>query len=88
MQYSKMPTVDVTKNSNVTVPDKTVASNVPAVAPADGVKFAGETVDMNYSVVPEEKEAIMANLKKAGEDTLKRFGLDTKGVEPETYPGQ
>ena len=88
MQYSKMPTVDATKNAKATVKDKTVVSNVPAVAPADGVKFAGETVDMNYAVVPEEKDAILSNLKKAGEDTLKRFGLDEKGVEPETYPGQ
>jgi len=88
MQYQKMPTVKVTKTEDVTVPTKAVPSNVPAVAPTVEPKWEGQVVDMNYSVVPEEKEAIQENLKKAGEDTLKRFGLDTKGVEPETYPGQ
>jgi hypothetical protein len=88
MQYQKMQTVGVTKTEDVAVPTKAVPSNVPAVASATEPKWEGQLVDMNYSVVPEEKEAIQANLKKAGEDVLKRFGLDTKGVEPETYPGQ
>ena len=88
MQYSKMPTIDATKNEDAEFANKTVGANVPATAPITDSKWEGELVDMNYSVVPEEKDAIQANLKRAGEDSLKRFGLDTKGVEPETYPGQ
>ena len=83
-----MPTVNATPSTDATVPNKAVPSNVPAVAPATEPVWQGQTVDMNYSVVPEEKEAIMENLKKAGEDTLARFGLDTKGVQPEPYPGK
>jgi len=51
-------------------------------------KWKGEVVDMNYGVVPTEKDAIKANLKKAGEDTISRFGLDQRGVEPEPYPSK
>lgn len=88
MQYAKLKPVQGTKQNTAPPADKTVTTNVPAAVPLEEQKWEGQTVDLNYSVVPEEKEAVLENLKKAGDDTLKRFGLDTQGVDPEPYPGQ
>lgn len=42
--------------------------------------FMGEKVDLNYSVIPEEKDAIQANLKAAGDAVKAKFGLDERGM--------
>lgn len=43
-------------------------------------EWAGKPVTGDYQTIPEDKEAIEANLKKAGEEVLTRFGLDERGV--------
>lgn len=81
MDYNKkMPHVEATPDT--TVPQSEQIKGFKG--PSD--KWQGEVVDMNYGVVPTEKATIQANLKKAGEDVLTRFGLDQRGVEPEPYP--
>ena len=42
--------------------------------------FMGERVDLNFSVIPEEKDAIAANLKAAGDAVKAKFGLDERGL--------
>jgi hypothetical protein len=84
MDYSKkkdMPHVEVEAGK------EPVSAQVQGFKGPDE-KWKGEVVDMNYGVVPTEKEAIQANLKKAGEDTITRFGLDQRGVEPAPYPSK
>ena len=42
--------------------------------------FLGDRVDLNYSVIPAEKDAIAANLKAAGDAVKAKFGLDERGL--------
>jgi hypothetical protein len=43
--------------------------------------WQGKPVTGDYQTIPEDKEAIEENLKTAGEEVQKRFGLETRGVE-------
>lgn len=65
--------------------DKKNAKSVDT-GPVGGDKFQdtdfykGKPVDANYQTVPEDKEQIEKNLKKAGEEIQTRFGLDERGI--------
>ncbi len=43
--------------------------------------WEGKPVTGDYQTIPEDKEAIEENLRAAGEDIQKRFGLETRGVD-------
>jgi hypothetical protein len=43
--------------------------------------WAGKPVTSDYQTIPEDKEAVEENLKNAGEEIQKRFGLETRGVD-------
>lgn len=47
--------------------------------------FKGKPVDAQYATVPTDKDKIMANLKKAGEEIQTRFGLEERGVKVPQY---
>ena len=43
--------------------------------------WKGKPVTGDYQTIPEDKEAVQENLKRAGEEVQKRFGLETRGVD-------
>lgn len=43
-------------------------------------EWKGKPVTGDYQTIPEDKEAIEENLKKAGEEVRNRFGLNEMGV--------
>ena len=43
-------------------------------------EWKGKPVDSNYGTVPEDKDAVEANLRKVAEENITRFGLDMRGV--------
>jgi len=70
--------------------EQTPAGSLPTHQPEDqemgsmltlSKDFKGSVTDMNGAVIPEEKEAIQANLKKANDATLERFGLEQRGMD-------
>jgi len=44
-------------------------------------EWAGKPIDANYGFVPQDKEAVNANLKKVEADIQERFGLQSRGME-------
>ena len=88
MQYKTQEEMDRIKAQELE------ALNVPAPAgkkvntgPNAGETFpstdewAGKPVTGDYQTIPEDKQAIEENLKRAGEEVQKRFGLETRGVD-------
>lgn len=43
--------------------------------------WKGKPVTGDYQTIPEDKEAVEENLRIAGEEVQKRFGLETRGVD-------
>lgn len=43
--------------------------------------WKGKPITGDYQTVPEDKEAIEENLRTAGEEVQKRFGLETRGID-------
>lgn len=43
-------------------------------------EWKGKPVTGDYQTVPEDKDAIEQNLRTAGEEIQKRFGLETRGM--------
>lgn len=50
-------------------------------------EWAGKPVTGDYQTIPEDKDAVEENLRTAGEEVQKRFGLETRGVDI-TPPGE
>jgi len=78
--------MDYTKSKKVKVPKTQSTGKAVDTAPDGGKQFPdtdtfkGKPVDSNYATVPTDKDAILANIKKAGEEVKTRFGLEERGV--------
>ena len=46
-------------------------------------EWKGKPVTGDYQTIPEDKDAVEENLRKAGEEIQSRFGLETRGVDIE-----
>jgi len=67
-------------------PDSEVPGKVTDTGPQPAATFPdtdtwkGKPVDGNYGTIPEDKDAVEANLRKVGEENQTRYGLDVRGV--------
>jgi len=82
MDYSMKQVVpDKQKDKPVVEPK---APEAPTVVGGDSFPdrdtFQGEKVDGSYATAKFEKENIVGNLKKVGEEIKTRFGLEDRGV--------
>jgi hypothetical protein len=79
------PTVHVLGQTNA-APPSAVTGAVTDTGPQPEQRFpstdewAGKPMTGDYQTIPEEKDAIERNLRKAGEEIQTRFGLETRGV--------
>jgi hypothetical protein len=88
MQYIKKDEMEKITVAEATAPktDEQKGSKVDT-GPQEAERFpatdewAGKPVTGDYQTIPEDKEAVEENLKTAGEEVQKRFGLETRGVD-------
>lgn len=89
MNYDKTITTPDPKKAPVTTEAGVPMQEQPVTGGnqfPDTDTWNGKKVDSNYATVPSDKEAILENLKKAGQEVQTRFGLETRGLEGTPLP--
>ena len=88
MQYVKKDELEKIKAKEATAPTTSEPKGARVDTGPKGTEmfpstddWKGKPVTGDYQTIPEDKEAVEENLKAAGEEVQKRFGLESRGVD-------